>query len=434
MPWKPRHGTHAAWHQQTLPPNSLTFFKWYMLFISLSMIVSALALRWQGYSLTTGVFWWLIPTQCLASLGAVLLSKPGRQITTGFYLLLLFFSMLLLGWFLHDSGGHTNPLISILLLPIAMAAAILGWQASVIIALIAIGIYTGLTEFYIPLAPQTHDHAHHQQFMQLHLLGMWITFSLSALLLLLLVQPMAASIRRQKERLAQQREDTLRDEQLIALATFAASAAHQIGTPLSTIGLLMEELKHGQDPEHREQDWATMESQVQICKQTLQGMMRKAEHIRNGTVSREPISVLLKHLQEQFTLIHPGLKLQLKPLTEELEQQHINYDPTLEQALLNLLDNAAKASASNPIIGVTQRAHQIGIIIEDKGPGLPRQVSEDIGKPFVPSDSDGMGLGLFLSNATINRLGGQLKIVNQAEGTRAEIWLPNSLTTGTTDG
>ena len=147
-----------------------------MLFISLSMIVSALALRWQGYSLTTGVFWWLIPTQCLATLGAVLLSKPGRQITTGFYLLLLFFSMLLLGWFLHDSGGHTNPLISILLLPIAMAAAILGWQASVIIALIAIGIYTGLTEFYIPLAPQTHDHDHHQQFMQLHLLGMWITF------------------------------------------------------------------------------------------------------------------------------------------------------------------------------------------------------------------------------------------------------------------
>ena len=424
---------NPAWYQQTLPPNSLTFLKWYMLFVSLAVITMALVFQWQGYPLPGRLFWWAIPMQCVASLVIVLAFKPGRQLRTDFYLLLLLTSMLLLGWFLYDSGGHTNPLISILLLPVAMAAAILSWQASILMAICAIGIYTGLTEFYVPLESQLQGHANHQHFMQLHLLGMWLTFSLSALLLLLLVQPMAASIRKQKEQIAQQREDTLRDEQLIALATFAASAAHQMGTPLSTLALLVEDLKEFNANADTRQDLETMESQIQLCKSTLQEMMQKSEQIRNDSTATQSVGALLEQLQKLFTLLHPGLSLEIKQPNPELHSLQLTSNATLEQAILNLLDNAAKASNSNPVIAVELSQNQMALIIEDNGPGLPKNIEQDIGKPFLRAEAmvcddktAGMGLGLFLSNATINRLGGQLKMLSDGSGTRAEVWLPRT--------
>ncbi len=411
------------WFKQPLPANSLTFLKWYMLLITASMLVAAMSFHWQGYPLPSRLYWLAIPLQAISALIIAIAAQPNRQPRTDIYLLLLLCSMLLLGWFLHDSGGHTNPLISLLLLPVAMASAILSWQASILMAACAIGIYTALTEFYLPLNSNLQGHESHQQFMQLHLLGMWITFGLSALLLLVLVQPLAASLRKQKERIAQQREDTLRDEQLIALATFSASAAHKMGTPLSTLSILVEDLKEFHSNEEIRADLNTMESQIQLCKSTLHEMMRKAEHVRNETVSYIAADELLKQLQQQFTLLHPQLSLQVQKSVPNIA---IISTPTLEQALLNLLDNAAKASESNPKIWLEEQPQQVGIIIQDHGPGMAKNLQQEVGKPFLESGKSnaGLGLGLFLSNATINRLGGTLKIHNNAQGTLAEVWLP----------
>ena len=399
------------WFQQALNPSSLRFLTWYMLFISAAMLISASAFHWQGYNLPARLYWLAIPLHGLATGAIILISRAGKPPRTDGYLLMLLASMLLLGWFLHDSGGHTNPLISVLLLPVAMAAAILGWQASILMTLCAIAIYSALTEFYVPLnsnSAQLHGHAAHEHFMQLHLLGMWLTFGVSALLLLLVVQPLAASIRKQKEHIAQQREDTLRDEQLIALATFAASAAHQMGTPLSTLSILVDDLKEFSNAPEIEQDLNTMASQIDLCKTTLHDMMRKAEQVRSESTQAIQAETLLNQLQKQFTLLQPQLSLQV---AHPIPDTHVIYSPTLEQALLNLLDNAAKASNDNPLIRVSENTDETIITIEDNGPGLPANLSDKVGQPFVKNDKNsGMGLGLFLSNATINRLGGTLQI------------------------
>ncbi|PIE41771.1 MAG: hypothetical protein CSA49_01860 [Gammaproteobacteria bacterium] len=379
------------------------------------------------------------------------------------FLLLLMLSVWLLAWFLHDSGGHTNPLISLLLVPLAMSAALLGWQASAIIALVVMLIYAGLMNFYVPLNHQavtdqavTHQSISHQpvpdqnmsgqnmpdqnmsghdhggdQMAQLHLFGMWVTFCLSVLLILVLVIPLAASLRKQREYSAWQREQALQNERLVAIATFAASAAHQMGTPLSTLSIIADDLADEfQDNESVQQDIQLMAEQVALCKTTLHTMMRRAEAIRNQQQQITAIEDFIRHIKSQFNLLNPAYVLQVEQaLPNDLA---INSDETLEQAVLNLLDNAARASETNPVLAVDADGQGVCLKIIDSGPGVPDAVLQNIGQPYISTreKNEGMGLGLFLSNSTINRMGGRLTMYATASGSVTEVWLPLATTTG----
>jgi two-component system sensor histidine kinase RegB len=307
-----------------------------------------------------------------------------------------------------------------------MSAALLSWQASACLALLVLVIYAGLMQFFVPLVPAGGGHHHgHDQLMQLHLFGMWVTFCLSVLLILVFVIPLAASIRRQKELIARQREQSLQDERIVAMATFAASAAHQLGTPLSTLSVLAEDLaEEFRENQQVQEDIALMAEQVALCKTTLHSMMRRADAIRRQERQRIAVAELLQHIRQQFNLLNPAREVVLE--TAPVDNVMVQSDETLEQALLNLLDNAARAADENPRMAMTVSGHQVCISITDRGPGVPEEIQQALGEPFVSTrdKNEGMGLGLFLSHATINRLGGRLKMTTTRKGTRTEVWLP----------
>src|SRR5690606_14448600 len=136
-----------------------------------------------------------------------------------------FFAQLLIDIFaltalLYLSGGSTNPFISLYLLPLTIAAAILPWRYTWAIAGITITCYTILLFEYIPL-PHDHsdDHSAHLMEFNLHISGMWLTFVLSTILIAWFVVKMSSSIRDRDKDLAQAREQALRNEQIIALGT-----------------------------------------------------------------------------------------------------------------------------------------------------------------------------------------------------------------------
>ncbi|MFZ5600989.1 MAG: sensor histidine kinase [Pseudomonadota bacterium] len=433
---QPATHASASWWQAPLQRDSLRYLAWYMCILLAVMLTASLAFHLQQISLPARLHWLLLPSQALLTAVTFIAWRRRASVPVALYLLLLFCSIGLLGWYLHDAGGHTNPVISLLLVPLAMGAALLGWQATALIALSVLLLYTALTEYFIPLemvsnmAGDTASHAHHNHagasdhFMQLHLLGMWITFAVSVLLIVGLVLPLAQSMRRQRDQIARQQEKILQDEKLIAMATFAASAAHHLGTPLSTLAVLTDDLKDAlTDRPDLQQDLQLMAQQIHTCKATLHGMMRKADNLRNDV--REPVAIdlLTQRLRQQFNLLHPARELRV---IGQPPSGTVVGDETLDQALLNLLDNAARVSATDPELAFEQQGNIICLRITDTGPGIPDAVRPQLGEAFVTSRQDGLGLGLFLSHATINRLGGTLRLLpsTRASGTVTEVRLP----------
>lgn len=410
----------TTWLHQPLQHNSLRYLAWYMFTLLGVMLLTSYAFASQHISLPSRVYWLLMPTQALLALSTLIAHHRGNRVNVALYLALLLGSILLLGWYLYDSGGHTNPVISILLVPLAMSAALLGWQATGVIAVAVLAAYSILTQYFIPLSSH-HDHGAH--FMQLHLAGMWLTFLLSVLLILGLVLPLALSSRAQQRLIAQQQEKILQDERLIAMATFAASAAHKLGTPLSTLAVLTEDLREElQSDPGIAADLALMAQQIQTCKSTLHDMMRRADNLRNNVRTPITLTELIQQLRQQFNLLHPDRSLQIA--TAPVPAVSVDGDETLELALLNLLDNAARESGADPRLELATEGNQICLRIIDSGPGVPDTVARQLGEPFVTGRQDGLGLGLFLSHTTINRLGGTLRLLSGEQGTLTEVRLP----------
>ncbi len=409
-----------SWLNLSVAASSVRYLSWYLLMLLLVMFSCTLLLNWPAIAETSWpVMLTLVLQVSLTIFSFMLLIKAGA-VNNAAYLAIMSVSVFLITAFLYLTGGHTNPLISILLISLAICATALSWQPTAIVAVLVLVCYSFLTQFYKPLTLAPHSH----HFMQLHLLGMWGTFGISVALIIGLVLPMALALRSQQRLLSQQREKMLRDETLVSIATFATGSAHKLGTPLSTLSVLVEDMLELQlSSERRQQDLKLMAQQIDVCKSILRNMMTKADDIRASKPIKVKVGELLRDLKEQFNLLHPARSLKY---TLADPAAVINADATLIQALLNIIDNAVKHADSDPEINVMSEGDFVVFRIEDTGPGVPNELLDQMGQPFVESTKEGFGLGLFLSHSTIERLNGVLKIAQHKHGTVIEIQLPLS--------
>ncbi|MBE0486672.1 ATP-binding protein [Marinobacter sp.] len=326
----------------------------------------------------------------------------------------------LIGLWLFFTGGYTNPLVSLLLLPIAVAIILVPSRQSIALTLAGIAAYTMLVLWHRPVM---HDH-HNADLAQLHLVGMWVTFALTAAILLLVVGTLARRLRLQQSQLSEFRENRLRDEQIIALGLSAAAVAHRLGTPLNTLTLLLDEIRarHGTNTRQAlDDDLTLMGQQLNLCSQHLQQLTKAAVEARTAALEELPVQDWLARLRESATLLWPSGPIQWSTSHPEVT---IAVDATLDQAVLNLLANALTASPG--WVAVSSRLNQSGrvdIVIEDHGDGLELALQGAPGEEIVDS-RNGLGVGLFLSNATIQRLGGNLKASTSDTGTTMVIELP----------
>lgn len=352
------------------------------------------------------------------------LQKPW-PVTDGEYFGQLLFDVLALSAILFLSGGATNPFISYFLVPITVAAALLPRALTWIIAASALAAYTLLLFFYRPLPILQMHGGGHSADLNLHIFGMWITFALSTLLITHFVTRMAEALRDRERQLAAQREDKLHNEQVLAIATLAAGTAHELGTPLSTMTILLDEIAatHDGDKDLID-DIAMLSSQLQHCKQTLSRLVATADVHSHYQRRAQPVGAYLRGVVDRWSLLRPEAVLAID-ISADTKHRQILVDPTLEQALANLLNNAADAAVGSIQLSATTAGQQLVINIQDDGPGIPLALLDSIGKPFVTTKDGGMGLGLFLSHATIERCGGEITLRNGPQGgTVAEIRLP----------
>ena len=320
----------------------------------------------------------------------------------------------------HLSGGAGNPIITLYLPLVAIAAAILPAGHAAVVTVASIAAYSALVLLHA--TPDLADHAH--AFRQ-HLIGMWLVFVLSATIIAWFVLRMTAALRARDHELAAAREATLRDERIVALGSLAAGAAHELGTPLGTLAILAGELADDPAlPVAAKRDLGLMRAQVEECKRILTRMAARAGAPRAESGRRIEADRWIEQLAARWRSQRPWVQPAIA-LRGERPGPRIIPDATVEHALLNLFNNAADASPGEVEIVAHWDADGLQVDVFDRGPGIPEALRDRLGHDTVTTREDGHGLGLVLASAAIERSGGALSFSSRPEGgTRTSVRLP----------
>ncbi|HSH49115.1 MAG TPA: ATP-binding protein [Halomonas sp.] len=350
------------------------------------------------------------------------LGRP-RDVTHREYLAHLLIDVAGLTLLFYFTGGSTNPFINYFLIPVTVAAATLPWRHAWTIAGASLLAYSVLMFTYHPV-PQL-AMPHRGSSLNLHTLGMWLNFALSAGLVTFFVYKMALALRVKDQTLSRTREAALRSEQVLAVATQAAGTAHELGTPLSTMAVLLAEMREeADDGSPLARDIELLRQQVDTCKSRLQHLVDSADRRRLATAEVQDAQRWLGAVVQRWLVLRPDVSHRMET-TGLRSPPLIRVDNTLDQALTNLLNNAADANPNDIRIQLDWNAEEVVIDIRDHGPGVPLSIADQLGETFVSTKGKGMGIGLFLTHATINRLGGAVRLYNHPEGgTLTEVILP----------
>jgi two-component system sensor histidine kinase RegB len=316
------------------------------------------------------------------------------------------------------SGGATNPFVSLMLVPVVIAAISLRPRWVWLLAAVAGGYYALLLFVYQPLAVADPIAAY-----GMHLGGMWFNFLISAALIAFFVTRMQAGLRARDQELAALREIQLRDERIVALGTQAALAAHELATPLATIQTTAHELasEFANDPDIGA-DCRLLEQQARACKGILTQLAARAQ---DTPPAAQPLEAWLAALVERWQVLRPDARI-----TSALPSDHRAFIPPdgLEQAIMNVLNNAADVSPDAVDFSAMTDADALVIDIADRGPGFTVEQKAQAGRIlFSGKPGRGWGMGLALSHATLERLGGSLTLTGrEGGGARVRIRFPLS--------
>lgn len=314
---------------------------------------------------------------------------------------------------LYFSGGPANPFVSLYLVPVALAASSLRIGPMAALTVLTAALYTWLLGHHVPL-----PHVHGGDF-ELHVTGMWVNFLLSAVIMTVVLGRFMAIVREQRQRLSAARERAMRDESLLALGSLAAGTAHELNTPLTTMGLLLDEWAASEAPPG-EEDLAVMRTQLAHCRQHVRALADLARRGAMGETAVEPASSLLGGCVDTWRVLRPGVTVRFDDVSDGAL---VRVDPGLPQALINLLNNAADANARTGVTGVVDVAlarsgSRVRISIADRGPGPARD-------PDERAERRGLGIGLLISNASIERSSGIVRQLRRdGGGCVTEVELP----------
>ncbi|NMG47821.1 sensor histidine kinase [Azoarcus communis] len=335
------------------------------------------------------------------------------------------------GAFLYFSGGVTNPAISLLLPLVAVGAYILPSRQSWMLFALAVVEYSLLWHFHHPVQLLETDAAMHW-----HLAGMWLSFVFSGLTVVWFVSRLNAALRAGEQALAEARSARARDDYVLGLGQLAAGAAHRLGTPLGTLRIVADGLACRQDlaPDVRE-DIELMRAQVDQCRDILHALTHEAGLARAERGGVVAAAAWVDRALGRWQQMRPLVRLN-RQTTSPLADRFIAADASLDEVLHNLIDNAANASqragAEGQGLDLEVRVHdgRLWVDIADRGEGLPSPLlSAAQAGPFGPGverqEGQGMGVGLLLARAVVDRHGGRLDFLPRAGGgTIARVSIP----------
>jgi two-component system sensor histidine kinase RegB len=344
----------------------------------------------------------------------------------------LLFDVVVLGLVLLASGPDGRPLSALLLLPVAVAALALPLRRAMLIHAGAIAAFTAIqlsalhgayAEVATPLSP-------------------WILWSTVAAMVALFAFRLADLQRLQRHRVALLDDRRQQHVALQDFATLAAGTAHEMGTPLSTLAMLLGDLRRETAPPS---DWKqaidVLWQATQACRRSLHDMAAEVER-GHAPVTAIAAAAFCDRALARFAQQHPGVRAQRGDCAASDPDGSgvalIAAGHPIQQALLNLLDNAARVSPGHVTLALAWDDRQVRIDVCDRGPGIAPAMLAQLGRgplrrraPLAAGTDTaegGHGIGVFLASTAIARAGGQLAYLPRpGGGTVARLTLPRVL-------
>lgn len=323
------------------------------------------------------------------------------------------------------TGGLQNPFSLLLLAPVSVSATTLPQRATTILATLAIVLASLLSVFHLDL-PWDPDAK--IVFDRVYVIGIWVSILCGTTFIAAYTNRVAHEARQLADALAATELALSRHEQLSALDGLAAAAAHELGTPLSTIALAAREIRDEVPPGPVREDIELIMSQAARCREIL-GKLRNLRETPGDPFAAVPVSALLaeviKPLEggDKVISVRTGKGPGAEPV--------VRRSAGLLYGLGNLIENAAQFAEHAVLVDASWDKQALTVTITDDGPGFPSDLIARLGEPYLttrPRNADsgepgGLGLGIFISKTLLERTGAKLSFENEAADGHASVRL-----------
>ncbi|WP_346656104.1 ATP-binding protein [Bradyrhizobium sp. dw_78] len=316
---------------------------------------------------------------------------------------------------LYLSGGAANPFISVYLLQVTLAAILLTARLTWILVFITSCCFIALTQFYLPVFDVYRDDG---DFLAVHIAGMFVCFLLSSVLLVFFIGRINFNLRARDAHVARLREQAAEEDHIVRMGLLASGAAHELGTPLATLSVILNDWQHMPDLEKVPElahEIDEMQAQVERCKSIVSGILLSSGEVRGEGTLRTTVNTFMDELAAEWRAARSPQRFDY--VNSFGEDQPVVSDTALRQVIFSLLDNALEASPAHVMAEISRADGNLCVTVSDEGPGFTPEMLAALGKPYQSSKSrPGGGLGLFLVVNVVRKLGGVVSARNGAFG------------------
>lgn len=316
---------------------------------------------------------------------------------------------------LYFTGGIDNPFVFLFLLQVILSAVLLRSESTWVVVGITTLCLAFLSVMHQPLVwPENSVY----QLADLYAIGLLICFVLNAALLVIFITRIGRNLRAGDATLASLRQRAAEEEHIVRMGLLASGAAHELGTPLATMSVVLRDWKRmPQFANHADmlEEIEEIESQLLRCKSIVSGILLSAGETRGESSAKTTLNDFFDDLVEEWESSRPAQHFEYNnSITEEFT---VAFDSTVKQMVFNVLDNALEVSPNGLRFDVSKQDEWLTLTVTDQGPGFRVDILEQLGTPYNSSKGrPGGGLGLFLVLNVARTLGGTVKARNCAGG------------------
>ena len=334
----------------------------------------------------------------------------------------LLFDTLQLGFLLFLTGGIINPFSILILAPVITSASYLPALMTVILSTISIMIIVILNFYYVPLylGPEFY-------LPEIYNFGLVSSLIITVIFIAIYAYLFANSSRKISNALSVSKLQILNQKKITEVGSLSAAAAHELGTPLNTIFLIINDLlkeKKLVEDKNIVKDIHLLKSQAERCKEILQRFSKNPLKLKDKFLDKVKITDLIKINFDKF---NKNKKLNIINI-QIIEEPEVLFKDEMMYALGNIIQNAIFHCKETVTVELDYNKTDLKISITDDGLGFAKDIIDKLGEPYISKNSQGMGLGIFIAKNLIENMGGKINLYNSKDDNAVvEITFDNSI-------
>src|SRR3954449_12010846 len=358
----------------------------------------------------------IVGLSALLNLALQIVFDPMQRLEPVYAAALLALNIVELAGLLFFTGGLQNPFSFLFLAPVLISATALPIRFTIALGLLAVACASALVFFHLPLPWDSDDPL---VLPPIYLFGVWLSIVVAIGVTSLYAFQVTEEARKLSDALAATELVLTREQHLTQIDGLAAAAAHELGTPLSTIFLIARELeKSVHDNDHIAADLKTLREQAQRCRDILAKITQLSSS--GAPFDRMPLSTLI----EETVAPHRDFGVAIKGrLAVAATREPVGArNPAILYGVGNILENAVDFARSMVEVNAWWNADSVEIVISDDGPGIAPDMLKRIGEPYLSrrrsadeaqSGHSGLGLGVFIARTLLERTGAKVSFSNR---------------------